>query len=274
MALLTISAAAVGCNEKPATISTSTSAATTHVASISTSTTSTHSDKGTPPTASRTAAVKTTADALTKEVIADENGAKAKYNGKIVEIEGQVSTANKVINGDGFFLKGARKEPTDSLGVLVICNVPSEARGRAWRLGVGQKVKVVGTATISVHLYLADCTFEALEPPKTPRVTAKQLVEEMLKDADAAVARYQTPDGRDGDIIVDGIVAELERTKDGERFVKLAGAGDVTVSCFVQESDFKSVKVGDQITIKGDFSGYYPNKKKVNVNTAFILSSD
>jgi len=230
---------------------------------------------GPAPAARGPADIKTTVAALTQEVIADEKAAQAKYNGKVVEAEGEVEFANKVLNANGFSLKGAKKKPTDVIGVTVICNVPKGAEGKAWRLGTGQKVKVTGTATLtSLGVYLNDCTVEELEPAKTPKVSAKALAEEVLKDADAARKKYQTPEGRSDAIIVDGTVAAKEKTKDGFHTAKLAGSGGVTVDCTVNAEDFAALKAGDAVTIKGDFSSYDPVAKAVTINTAFILPKE
>ena len=163
---------------------------------------------GPPPAARGPAEFKTTIEALTKEVIADQKAAEKKYNGKVVEVEGEVSIANKIITANGFSLKGAKKKPTDTLGVTVICNVPKGAEGKAWRLSSGQKVKAVGTVTVTgLAVYLADCSFEPLEPTTTAKVTAKALAEEVVKDADAARKKYQTAEGYPKEIIVEGVVA-------------------------------------------------------------------
>ena len=231
--------------------------------------------RGDPPAARGPAEVKTTADALTKDVIADDKAARAKYNGKVVEVEGEVEYANKVINANGFTMKGAKKKATDVVGVTVICNVPKGAEGKAWRLGTGQKVKVTGTATLAaLGVYLNDCTVEPLEPAKTPAVSARALAEEVVKDADAARKKYQGPGGRTEAVIVDGTVAAVEKDRNGFHTAKLTGSGGVTVDCTVNQEDFAALKVGDAVTIKGDFGGYYADQKAVVINTAFVLPKE
>lgn len=263
-AILLIGVTTVGCGDKPAT--------TPAPAPVVTKGTPA-AGKGGPPAARGPVAFKTTADALTKEMIADEKKAEAKYQGKVIEVEGRVETANKFLYPNGFFLQGTKRKPTDTTGVMIICNVPKGAEGMVWRLSLGQKVKVVGTAGIGYSVGLANCTVEPLEPPTTPRVTAKGLAEEVLKDADAARKKYEGPMGGPKGIIVEGVVAALETEK---RFhiVKLAGAGGVTVNCTVAKKDLEALKAGDAVTIKGDFSGYYPDQKEVTVNTAFVLPKE
>jgi hypothetical protein len=221
------------------------------------------------------AEVKTTAEALTKDVIADQKAAEGKYNGKVVEVEGEVEFANKVLNANGFSLKGAKKKPTDVVGVTVICNVPKGAEGKAWRLGSGQKVKVTGTATVTaLGVYLADATVEPLEPAKSAKVSATDLAGEFAKDADAARKKYQGPNGAPKEIIVDGTVAAVEKNKTGFHIAKLAGADGITVDCTVDAADFAALKAGDAVTIKGEFSSYYPDQKAVVINTAFVLPKE
>jgi hypothetical protein len=218
---------------------------------------------------------KTTADMLTKEVIADEKAAQVKYKGKIVEVEGQVEFANKIINANGFSIKGAKKKPTDATGMSVICNVPKAALGKAWRLSSGQKVKVVGTVTVSAFaVFFTDCTVEPLEPAMIATVTAKGLAAEVAKDASTAKKKYQTSEGYPKEIIVAGEVSALEKDKNGFHTAKLAGTDGITVNCTVNQEDFAALKIGDTVTIKGDFSNYYPDEKGVVVNTAFILPKE
>lgn len=218
------------------------------------------------------AGVKTTAEALARDVVADPKAAEGKYNGKVVEVDGEVEFANKVINPNGFSLKGAKKKPTDVVGVNVVCTVPKGAEGKAWRLGSGQKVKVTGTATVTaLGVYLADATVEELEPAKTPKVSARDLAGEFAGDAEAARKKYRNPTGGPREVVVDGTVAAVEKNKNGFHVARLAGADGVTVDCTVSAEDFATLKAGDAVTVKGDLGDYYPDQKAVVVNTAFVL---
>jgi hypothetical protein len=269
-----IAAATVGCSDKPSTTSTTTASPP--------AATSTPPKANNPPgkidplPAVGSEAIKITADALTKEVIADTKAAQAKYNGKIVELDGRVDSAKKLLNGYGFSLQGAKEDPTDIIGVLVMCKVPREAH-RAWWLMSGQRVKATGTVRIADPprmVVLDDCKFELQEPAAKP-LAAKDLAEAVLKDADAVRKKYQNPEGGDDvEIMVKGTVAELEKNDRGFRIVKLAGSKGVTINFAVDDRDFAALEVGDVVIMKGDFSGYNPQKKGVTVNTAFVLEKE
>ena len=46
------------------------------------------------------------------------------------------------------------------------------------------------------------------------------------------------------------------------------------MNCTLGQEDFAVLKAGDAVTIKGDFSNYYPDEKGVVVNTAFALPKE
>jgi hypothetical protein len=229
---------------------------------------------GTPAAAVDKPEVKTTAEGLAKEVLADEKAAGGKYKDKVVELEGAVEFANAVI-GDGrmFHLAGAKKKPTDVVGLNLFCVPAAADKDKVWWLGKGQKVKVVGrvTGVTSSGVYLDQCTVTELEPSPTPRVTAEQLTGEFGKDEAAAKAKYLTKEGYPKEVIVEGTVAGLATTKDGFYSVNLAGKEGLAVSCTVNKEAYEGLKQGDKVTMKGDVSGLYKDRKAVLVNTAFVL---
>lgn len=204
---------------------------------------------------------------LVKEFIADEKAATAKYKDKIVEVEGVVNTANQELHKGSFSLTGAKKTPTDIAQLLVFCNpVPSQQPRMPW-LAKGQKVRVRGQLTAnSLALRLLNCQFWELEPPSTPKLTAVQLTEEYAKDEAAAKEKYY-----DKEIIVEGTVVDLEKTKNDFFLIKLAGAKpDLRVSCTVDEREFNAVKKGQKAVVKGDCSLLRGNGD-LTVNTAFLI---
>jgi hypothetical protein len=57
--------------------------------------------------------------------------------------------------------------------------------------------------------------------------------------------------------------------------VKLAGADKVRVSCCISQDEWKTLRKGDKVVIKGDISsGFSPRGKEISVQTAFILKKD
>ncbi len=218
--------------------------------------------------------VKTTAEGLAKEVLADEKAAAEKYKGKVVEVEGAVAFANAFLgNGRMFHLSGAKKKPTDVVGLNLFCVPAAAHKDKVWWLGKGQKVQVVGrvTGVTSSAVYLDQCAVTELEPSPTPRLTAEQLTGEFAKDEAAAKAKYLTKEGYPKEVIVEGTVAGRETTKDGFHTVKLAGKEGLAVSCTVDKETYEGLKDGDKVTLKGDLSGLYQGHKAVIVNTAFVL---
>lgn len=223
-------------------------------------------------------ATKISAENLAKEFLADPKAAFEKYNGKVVEVEGIVDSANKIVNNDrGFLIAGAKKDPKDILGLSLSCNTVPEQADKVWWLGKGQKVKVVGEVfdANNVFVSLKDCRFTEVEKSPTPAVSAKQLAEDFTKDEVAAKDKYLSKDFSPREIIVSGVVAALDE-KNGFSFVTLEGAGSVVISCTVDKKDYAAVKKGDKVTMKGDLSIAAFDKKdnKVTMDTAFLLKKD
>jgi hypothetical protein len=230
---------------------------------------------GASPKQAPAAAFKVNAADLAKEFIADPKAALEKYNGKVIEVEGTVAYANKIINNDrGFLLTGAKKNPNDIVGLNISCETVPAQQDKMWWLGQGQKVKVVGEVfnANNFHVSLKDCQFTELEKSPTPSVSAKELAEAFTKDEAAAKEKYRSKDGPN-EIIVTGVVAGLEE-KGGFSSVKLEGAGPVVVSCTVNKKDYDAVKKGDKVTMKGDLSIFDKTDHTITVNTAFLLKKD
>jgi hypothetical protein len=221
--------------------------------------------------------IKTTAEAMAKEVIADEKAAAAKYKDKVVEVEGKVFAANRIIgNNRQITLVGAKKKPTDVLGVDVAC-IPAAANlDQAWSLGRGQKVKVVGqVVAVSAGfggITLDRCSVTEVDKSPTPTVTADALVGEFAKDPEAAKKKYTESDFVMKEVIVEGTVADSTSSPDGTfHFVDLEGKNGQTVRFTVNKETKDSLKKGDKVTMKGDVSLYDKDKKQLTVNTAFVL---
>jgi hypothetical protein len=218
-------------------------------------------------------AFKLTAEAFAKEALGNQKGASDKYNGKVVELEGQVDSANRVITDKGIYLTGAKKNPTDVVGLNLLCTPGESAKEKIWWLGKGQKVKVVGKVIgISpLAIYLDECTITEQGQSPTPKVTADELTEAFSKDEEAAKKKYGGDALSPKEIIVEGTVAALDKTKNDFYIARLEGKGGLTVGCTLDKKEWESLKKGDKVTIKGDLSGFYKDEKNVNVNTAFVL---
>jgi hypothetical protein len=110
---------------------------------------------------------------------------------------------------------------------------------------------------------LSDCDYEELTPRSTPTVTAEAVMKEFAADTSAAAKKYL-----DRDLIVRGTVVDLIAT-DGSFLAKLAGEGLFRVSCSMDEDEFKTLKKGDKVTIKGE-AGIF-NQNELTLVSAFLL---
>jgi len=223
--------------------------------------------------------IKTTAEAFAKEVLADEKAAESKYKGKVVELEGQVQYANKIIGNDRMItLVGAKKKPTDVVGLNIACVPAAEGKDKMWWLGRGEKVKVIGRVSpymSTSSVTLEQCTITEVGKNPTPQVTAEALVEEFVKDEGAAKKKYTESEFVMKEVIVEGTVAGTESKPDGSfHLVDLAGKNGYTVRCTVPKDVKDSLKKGDRVTMKGDLSLFDKDKKQLTVNTAFLLKKD
>jgi len=213
---------------------------------------------------------KLTAEDMAKEVIADQKAALAKYENQVGELEGLVNRDNQVIAEHAIYVAGAKKQPTDVLGLNILCTLADEGKDKVWWLGKGQKVKVVGqvTGANSFAIALDRCSVTPLGESPTPKVTAEQIAADFAKDEEAAKKKYKIENFMPQEIIVEGTVADLEKKNDFH-LAKLAGADGVTVSCTIDKKTWEGLKKGDKVTIKGDLSVF--SDKKVGIDTAFLL---
>jgi hypothetical protein len=89
--------------------------------------------------------VKTTAAKLAKEFIDDEKAAEKRYKGKVIEVEGVVSSVNAAGGGGTLVtLRGAKKAEKDLFGTDVACGVPGKGAAAALKLKEGDRVTYRG----------------------------------------------------------------------------------------------------------------------------------
>ena len=219
---------------------------------------------------------KTTAEALMKEFFADEKAALAKYKNKVVEFDGTVLFATKMLGEDRITITGAKKKPGDYVTVNLYCILSSqESMEKAWWFGKHQKVKVVELGLRGQRAWgLPErcCVVTETGPNPTPKVTAEALVEEFIKDPEGAKMKYKEGEYGMKEVIVDGTVEGTETTKDGLNRVILAGKDGGTITFAVDKKVKEGLKKGDKVTMKGTLSGFFDTaKKQLNVSTAFAL---
>jgi hypothetical protein len=197
-----------------------------------------------------------------------------KYNGKIIEVEGPIEFANTWISERVIILAGAKKNPGDLLGVNIHCVPLGGEKDKAWWLGKGQKVKVTGevVGVNATGIGLQQCTFQESEPNPTMKVSAEQLTADFSKDEAAAKKKYLADGILPKEIIVEGTIGDLVKSKNDFYIAKLSGTDGVTVDCTVSKRAWEGLKKGQKVSVKGDCSGFEKKDKEVTVNSAFVLN--
>jgi hypothetical protein len=109
----------------------------------------------------------------------------------------------------------------------------------------------------------------AVEADPPPKVSAKDLTAEFVKDAAAAAKKYGDA-MNPKEVIVEGTVAELVDGTYG-KIARLQGEGKVVVSCLLRKEDEGSVKKGDTITIKGRCRGLFKKENLVDLNGGVLV---
>ena len=170
-----------------------------------------------------------------------------------------------------FILEGAKKNEKDIIGLNVYCSCPPgkenngcAARPRAESEGKGI---LAGCQQSSPSTWATARTAE-LTPTNSIVVTAKQLTEDFSKDKDAA--KQEIPRKRKW-WSMGRWPTSWKRTASSapsSRAVK----PPLVVSCTLRQEEFRTLKKGQPITIKGDCSLFADNE--VTVNTAFLVKKD
>ena len=155
----------------------------------------------------------TTAVEFDKEMKADKAKATKKYDGKLIEIIGEISAVSPRPNNKDVvvFLHGA--EANDWVMVLMVPEVSSVAT----RLSRKQKVKLTAKWFV---INFVGYKLEELDKSTLITVSAADFVQEFAKNAGEAVNKYNDK----ADIIVFGELEEVVN-KDGFTFAKLKGDG-------------------------------------------------
>lgn len=213
-----------------------------------------------------------TAEDISKEVFADEKAAAARYKGKWVELTGSEEWASKYGHASGFNMTGGKKKPGDLTGYIIRIGVPPADVEKAWMMSKGQKVKAFGRVqdVSGLMLNVDQAAVTELEPSKLLTVKAEDLAADYAKDGDAAEKKYRG-EAFSREIAVTGTVAELTQEKDFQ-YVVLAGSGSTVVKCTFDKDDWKALKKGDKVTVKGDLSSFDPQQaNSPTVNSGFLV---
>jgi hypothetical protein len=222
-----------------------------------------------PPNTNRPAYT-VTAIGVTEEFAKNAAAAEKKYNNKLIEVEGTVSSAsqNQVRQEGKVELMGFKEKPDDLIPRKVKCIVKKSLAGRVALLGKGQRVRIKGRFdTIDggdVRLNVVE--YEELTPSSVPLLTAEALAKAFTEDKSAAAKKYG-----DKEVIVEGIIVDLV-AKDGQFSVKVAGNDNVRLSCtMLHEDEFKTLKKFAKVRIKGEVSLF--DSREVIIDSAFLVNT-
>jgi hypothetical protein len=190
-----------------------------------------------------------TAKDLAKEFSDNQAAAKAKYDGKIVEVTGKV-TALEWDNNRRIALVGL---DVDDLGNIVFpCRM---ADPEPWaQLSQGAQARIKGrwaVEEVGFRCILTDATVVAPQANDAPLITAKDLIAAMKADPVQTNAKY---DGKR--LIVEGeIVAKQARKEDGRYLIDLNG-GDMKIRCSFQKENNSlgdGLQVGQKVRMYGEY---------------------
>ena len=223
------------------------------------------------PAAQKTPDVKTTAEALTQQVLADPMAVSQKYHRKVVELEGVTVAPTGVPPAYAkgkVFLSGAPKPyGTDRPTVVVTPVQPTD-------LPPGHKVRVVGTVLAAnvLSVDLGDCTVTDLgaggEP--TPVRKAAEVAAAFAKGEEAAAKQYGLAPG--SFLAVEGEVAEV-KAEGGTTVVRLAGTDGVSIVGTPTKDNAAGLSKGGKARVCGVYAGYDAAAKVVkldSVTTQFL----
>jgi tRNA_anti-like len=204
-----------------------------------------------------------TAEDWFKEWGKDEKLARQKYQGKIIELTGDVEIVDDHPNGEAgiVYLKVGRDNVT--------CYTADK---EPWlKAGPGQKAKIRGKVPDDgfwgkpYNLY--PCAVIEGTPP--PTFSAEQLAKEFTADRKVFEEKYDHKQ-----VLVEGAVAA--KTVDGNYGkLMLKGGGDQTVSCTLgmltdfQKRRYESIKVGQQVKLCGEVS-VTSTGKQVNIERCMM----
>jgi hypothetical protein len=213
------------------------------------------------------AAYSVTAARITEEFHKNAVAAEKKYQGKLIAVEGTVLSTyqNSVRQIGGIVLTGSNPKSDVRFPLQVSCDLKKKFVARVGLLGKGQKVRVKGTFANASggNVTLMEAEYEELTPSSLPRLMAETLAKEFAADFNAAQKKYG-----DKEVIVTGMVIDL-LVKDGERSVKLAGNDKVRIACVMDEDEFKSLKKGEKVQIKGEVFQFVAGE--VVILSAFLI---
>jgi hypothetical protein len=115
----------------------------------------------------------------------------------------------------------------------------------------------------------AEVSLAVAADPQPPKVSAKDLTAEFVKDPATAAKKYGDA-MNPKEVIVEGTVVDLVDGTYG-KIAKLQGEGKVVVSCLLRKEDESGVKKGDTVTIRGRCRGLFKKDNSVDLNGGVLI---
>jgi hypothetical protein len=205
-----------------------------------------------------------TADALAKEFLADPKAAQTKYNGKSVEVTGEV---NFIEQRNAFTFHPAKKDG-DNVTAWVGCYVLPEDAPKSALFTKGQKVKAIGKFKdlVGSTITLNDCRVSELEPNKLLVLSAEDVANAFEKDAKAAAEKFGEKQA-----VVTGVIEDI---KAGSRPIAyFKGNGKIHVAVEMKEGEARQLKKGQEARVRGTFEGTAFKDKEAKVHSGLFVQS-
>jgi hypothetical protein len=209
-------------------------------------------------------AFRLTAEEFHKEHAAGREAMAKKYEGKVIELSGEVERNFR--NGTDAFV--ALKVKGQILGVR--CRTVDR---QPWaKVAPGQKIRIKGVLPNEVWVCaaLVDCVFVDVGQYAVIPVTAVELAKEYAADPVAAKKKY-----REKHLVVSGEVVSKEFTDIGTAVLALKTDGKVKVTCVFDldmNEEGKAVTVGQKVKLVGEFGPLFLTKDEAFVTSCLPLT--
>ncbi|HEY1188126.1 MAG TPA: MJ0042-type zinc finger domain-containing protein [Gemmata sp.] len=215
-----------------------------------------------------------TATELSQEYNNDAKAAAAKYEGKVLLVEGKLVNIDYNRNNElAVALKGVPKTGGGEMVVRVAVSKGEENKLLS-SVTRGQTVKLRGKVGIYIgfgFVELTDGAFDSAGASLVPTVSAAALFNEYARDAEATDTKY-----KDKDITITSAYVE-RRVNDTTLMIspgpsKKAGTARIKVVVPIDDNFKKQIanlKIGDRVTIKGEYISSYENT--INIHGAWIV---
>jgi hypothetical protein len=202
------------------------------------------------------------------EWVADDRAAREKYEGKVMELSGDVSEVTAKLDDERQVVQGVIILKAGAKDHVIRCLTTDR---QPWeRVSPGSKVKLRGVVPLYAEFpTLEPCNILEAGPNPAIPISAVQLTQELEDDTKETSKRYM---GKF--LIVDGEVVKKQTDGLGLTTAYLKGAEDIPVACkfpHVMRSAAESLKPGQKIKVVGSYAGWVPAERTVELTQTLLL---